>query len=100
MTIDIEALNTIIDNYDEALTQVVKEGWIEEYRPSPNPMEQFNLNFQKLKDFAQANPLFNYYTLGQTRGNILGYFYSEAILHAERAERKAYEKRMKRYDTW
>lgn len=97
MTIDIETLNTTIDNYDEALTQVVAEGWIEE---GSKAMEQFNINFQKLKDFATINPLFNYYTLGKRRGNLLGYFYSEAILHAERAERKAYEKRMKHYDNW
>lgn len=97
MTLDREALNTIIDNYDEALTQVVKEGWVEH---GSKAMEQFNINFQKLKDFATDNPLFNYYSLSKVRGNILGYFYSEAILHAERAERKAYEKRMMRYDSY
>jgi hypothetical protein len=94
--VDITALNEIIDNYDEALTQVVKEGWVED---GSKAMEQFGINFEKLKKFAKQNPTFDHCrSLNKMRSDAISYFYGDAILHAERAERKAYEARMRHYD--
>jgi len=77
-----------IDLYDEGLSKTVELGKIQ---------MEFSLYTWIIRNFAEANPLFNVYSLGGVRGKILNQFYSDIAMEQRR---EAYNKKWGRYPKW
>jgi hypothetical protein len=91
---DIATLIDVCEKFDNACQECVDN----RDNPDYEITHEFGFNAERLKIFAKANPNFDYQKLLPKHTNIISYFFSSSLLHAEQKERKAYEQRMKHYD--
>ncbi len=91
---DTNKLIEVCETFDQACQECVDNRDNPEYQTT----REFGFSFEQLSQFAGNNPTFDYQKLIPNHVNTISYFFSDSLINNIAKERKAYERRMKRYD--
>lgn len=90
---NIDKLISVCETFDNACQNCVDN----RNNPDFECTHEFGFSFEQLKQFATSNPTFDYQKYLPKHKNIIGYFFSDAIIFNQTKAQKEYEKRIAFY---